>query len=68
MKTLKKPYTPPGTTYATDHVMDLAASLPSPPHPGALELKGDKYFWRVDYKEVFKLSAEELYKGSLKQG
>lgn len=66
VKALKKSYTPPGTTYTTDHVMDLAASLPiAAAFRELLELKGDRYFWKVDYKEVFKLAAEELYKALL---
>jgi hypothetical protein len=27
-----------------------------------LELKGDRYYWKADYKEVFKVASEELYK------
>ena len=66
VKTLKKPSTPAGTNYTTDHVMDLAASLPiAAAFRELLELKGDRYYWRVDYKEVFKLAAEELYKALL---
>lgn len=63
VKTLKKPLTPAGTQYTTDHEMDLAASLPiAAAFRELLELKGDRYFWRVDYKEVFKLAGDELYK------
>ena len=63
VKPLKKAYTPLGTNYTTDHVMDLAASLPiAAAFRELLELSGDRYFWPVDYKEVFKLAAEELYK------
>lgn len=63
VKTLKKSLTPPGTHYTTDHEMDLAASLPiAAAFRELLELKGDRYYWKVDYKEVFKLAAEELYK------
>ncbi len=66
VKPLKKPYTPPGTNYSTDHVMDLAASLPiAAAFRELLELKGDRYFWKADYKEVFKVAAEELYKALL---
>lgn len=66
VKTLKKTYTPPGTHYATDHVMDLAASLPiAAAFRELLELKGDSYGWKVDYKAVFKVAAEELYKALL---
>jgi hypothetical protein len=66
VKTLKKPYTPPGTNYSTDHEMDLAASLPiAAAFRELLELKGDRYYWKADYKEVFKLAAEELYKALL---
>ncbi len=63
VKTLKKPLTPAGTQYATDHEMDLAASLPiAAAFRELLELKGDRYYWKVDYKRVFRLAADELYK------
>jgi len=66
VRTLKKSYTPPGTTYTTDHQMDLAASLPiAAAFRELLELNGTRYVWKVDYKEVFKLAAEELYKALL---
>src|ERR1700751_2952754 len=43
--------------------MDLAASLPiAAAFRELLELRGDRYHWKVDWKEVFKGSAEELYK------
>jgi hypothetical protein len=46
--------------------MDLAASLPiAAAFRELLELNGDKYCWKVDYKEVFKAAAEELYKSLL---
>ena len=63
VKTLKKPLTPPGTQYTTEHEMDLAASLPiAAAFRELLELKGDRYYWKVDFKEVFKVASEELYK------
>jgi hypothetical protein len=63
VKTLRKPYTRPGTDYATYHEMDLAASLPlAAAFRELLELKGDRYCWRVEPKEVFKRCAEDLYK------
>ncbi len=63
VKTLKKPQTPAGTKYATDHQMDLAESLPiAAAFRELLELKGDRYYWKADYKEVFKVASEELYK------
>jgi hypothetical protein len=63
VKTLKKPLTPAGTLYTTEHEMDLAASLPiAAAFRELLELKGDRYYWKVDYKEVFKVASEELYK------
>jgi AIPR protein len=66
VKTLKKPYLPPGTNYLTEHEMDLAASLPiAAAFRELLELKGDSYYWKADYKEVFKVAAEELYKALL---
>lgn len=63
VKTLKKPLTPAGTSYTTEHEMDLAASLPiAAAFRELLELRGDRYFWKVDYREVFHLAADELYK------
>lgn len=58
--------TPAGTPYTTEHEMDLVASLPiAAAFRELLELKNDRYFWRVDYKEVFRLAADELYKALL---
>ncbi|HWY57923.1 MAG TPA: AIPR family protein [Terriglobales bacterium] len=69
VKTLKKPFTPAGTQYATEHEMDLAASLPiAAAFRELLELKGDRYYWKVDYKEVFKVASDELYKTLLNKG
>jgi hypothetical protein len=66
VKTLKKPWTPAGTQYTTDHEMDLAASLPiAAAFRELLELKGDCYYWIVDYKQVFQTAADELYKALL---
>jgi hypothetical protein len=66
VKNLKKSYTPSGTNFVTDHEMDLAASLPiAAAFRELLELKGDRYYWKADYKEVFKVAAEELYKALL---
>ena len=63
VKTLKKQWTRPGTEYVTEHEMDLAVSLPiAAAFRELLDLKGGKYFWKVDYKQVFQLAAEELYK------
>jgi hypothetical protein len=62
----KKILTRPGTNYPSEHEMDLAASLPiAAAFRELLELKGDRYFWKADYKEVFKVAAEELYKALL---
>jgi len=63
VKNLKKPTTRPGTGYVTDHKMDLAASLPiAAAFRELLELRGDRYHWKVQPGEVFRRSAEELYK------
>jgi len=63
VKVLKKPFMRAGTTYTTDHEMDLAESLPmAAAFRELLELKGDRYYWKADYKEVFKLASDELYK------
>lgn len=69
VKNLKKPYTRPGTSYVTDHEMDLAASLPiAAAFRELLELKGDRYYWKADYKNVFRAAAEELYRALLNKG
>ena len=66
VKTLKATWTRPGTNFPTDHEMDLAASLPiAAAFRELLELKGDRYYWRADYKKVFSLANEELYKALL---
>jgi NTP pyrophosphatase (non-canonical NTP hydrolase) len=66
VKTLKKQYVRPGTTCVTDHEMDLAASLPiAAAFRELLDLKNGRYYWKVDYKEVFRLCAEELYRALL---
>jgi NTP pyrophosphatase (non-canonical NTP hydrolase) len=66
VKTLKTTWTRPGTAYPTDHEMDLAASLPiAAAFRELLELKGDRYYWRADYKKVFTIANEELYKALL---
>ncbi|PYT20005.1 MAG: hypothetical protein DMG57_43610 [Acidobacteria bacterium] len=66
LKPLKTTWTRPGTAYQTDHEMDLAASLPiAAAFRELLELKGDRYYWRADYKKVFALANEELYEALL---
>lgn len=63
VKSLKKAYTRPGTTFQTEHQMDLAASLPiAAAFRELLELRGDVYRWKVAPKEALKHSAEELYR------
>jgi len=63
VKPLKEAKTRPGTGYPTEHQLDLAASLPiAAAFRELLELKGDRYHWRVDYKKVFPVAEEELYK------
>ena len=63
VKTLKKPYIRPGTNFETDHLMDLAASLPlAAAFRELLEVKGDRYQWKLQPKEVLHRCAEELYK------
>ena len=63
VKTLKKHLTPAGTKYTTEHQMDLAESLPiAAAFRELLELKGDRYYWKADYREVFKVAGDELYK------
>jgi hypothetical protein len=63
VKTLKKPYTRPGTSYQTDHLMDLAACLPlAAAFRELLELNGDSYHWKLHPGHVFPRCAEDLYK------
>lgn len=63
VKTHKKDYTRPGTNWPTNHSMDLAASLPiAAAFRELLELRGDRYYWRVDYQKVFSRAADELYR------
>ena len=62
VKPLKKPETRAGTQYLTDHRMDAAALLPmAAAFRELLVLKGDRFAWRVDPKEVFKVCGQELY-------
>jgi hypothetical protein len=59
---LKKPYKRPGTTYETNHTMDMAAVLPmAAAFRELLALKGDRYFWRVDPHLAFQKCAVLLY-------
>ena len=63
VKTLKKPHTRPGTSYTTDHLMDLGASLPiAAAFRELLELNGDRYVWKVRPEVVFGKCGDELYK------
>jgi hypothetical protein len=63
VKMLKRTYIRPGTSFSTDHLMDLAASLPiAAAFRELLELRGDRYQWRLDPKRVFRRCAEDLYK------
>jgi predicted RNase H-like HicB family nuclease/predicted RNA binding protein YcfA (HicA-like mRNA interferase family) len=57
VKLLKEAKTFPGTNYPTEHQMDLAASLPiAARFRELLELKGDRYYWRTDYKKALSAS------------
>jgi len=62
VKVLKKPETRAGTTYKTEHRLEMAALLPmAAAFRELLHLKGDRYQWRVDPREAFRLSADSLY-------
>lgn len=62
VKPLPKPYTRPGTPYETDYKMDIASVLPiAAAFRELLTLRGDRYFWRVDPKEVFRRAQNDLY-------
>jgi hypothetical protein len=63
VKTLKKPQMRAGTSYVTDHLMDLGASLPiAAAFRELLELSGSRYVWKVRPELVFRRCGEELYK------
>ena len=63
IKNLKRPFTRPGTSYPTEHQMDLAQSLPiASAFRELLEIKSGRYYWKADYKAVFKIAAEDLYR------
>jgi hypothetical protein len=63
VRRLKKPHTRPGTPYTTNHKIDMAALLPmAAAFRECLQLKGDRYVWRVDPYKVFEKCAESLHK------
>jgi hypothetical protein len=63
VRPLKKPYTRLGTNYPTRHTIDLAALLPmAAAFRELLQLKGDRYSWRVPPHEVFNKCVESLHK------
>jgi hypothetical protein len=63
VRPLKKPHTRPGAPYTTRHKIDMAALLPmASAFRECLQLKGDRYSWRVDPYKVFEKCAESLYK------
>jgi hypothetical protein len=63
VRKLPKPYTRPGTPYTTNHKIDMAALLPmAAAFRECLQLKGDRYVWRVDPYKVFEKCAESLHK------
>jgi hypothetical protein len=62
VKPVKRPETRPGTSYETDHKIDLAALLPmAAAFRELLVLKGDRYHWKIDPRIVFRASAKDLY-------
>ncbi len=63
VRPMKKPEQRPGTNYWSKYRIDLAALLPmASAFRELLQLKGDRYVWRVPPKEVFARCAESLYK------
>lgn len=58
----KATYARPGTSFPTEHKMDLAALLPmASAFRELLVLKGDRYVWREDPKAVFADCAGQLH-------
>jgi hypothetical protein len=63
VRPLKKLEARVGTQFATKHKIDLAALLPmAAGFRELLQLKGDRYSWRVHPHEVFGMCTESLYK------
>jgi AIPR protein len=63
VRPMKKPEQRPGTNYWSKYRIDLAALLPmASAFRELLQLKGDRYAWRLPPKEVFARCAESLYK------
>lgn len=59
----KTPFVRPGTHYPTRHLFDAAAVLPmAAAFRELLQLKGDRYHWRVSFDEVFGRCSEALYR------
>lgn len=59
---LPKTWVRPGTAYTTNHRMDAAVLLPmAAAFRELLELKGGRYRWKLDPKQVFRQCAAELY-------
>jgi hypothetical protein len=59
---VREPYTRPGTTYVTEHKIDMAALLPmAAAFRELLVLRGDRYTWRVDPYEAFPRCANQLW-------
>jgi hypothetical protein len=62
VKPLKTPEKRLGTSFETDHKMDLAAILPmASAFRELLVLKGDRYTWKVDPYDAFRRCIEPLY-------
>lgn len=62
VKPLKKLWVRPGTEFETSHRLDMAALLPmAAAFRELLVLRGDRYAWRLDPKDVFRRCADQLY-------
>lgn len=64
VKKLKEPWARPNTVWQTEHRIDVGVLLPMAAafrHLLYVKRGQERYSWRVDYKEVFALCADELY-------
>ena len=62
VKVLPKKWIRPGTKFATEHRLDLAATLPmASAFRELLRVRADRYEWRFNPHEVFKACAQPLY-------
>lgn len=64
VRKLKEPWTRPNTIWPTEHRIDIGVVLPMAAafrHLLYIKRGQERYSWRVDYKKVFEMCADDLY-------